>query len=137
MAKLNALQVKNLVEPGRYSDGEGLILKIGPTGGKSWILRVQVNGCRRDIGLDEMQSAKLRAVQICRLPTTPRLSDLIAMLPEGLRLLRGQCHGEKSLPRNLHAMPPDSRFHQRQGDSPSACWPLKCAIDGVSTWAQT
>jgi integrase len=60
MAKLNALQVKNLVEPGRYSDGEGLLLKIGPTGGKSWILRVQVNGCRRDIGLGDAKSVSLR-----------------------------------------------------------------------------
>jgi integrase len=60
MAKLNALQVKNLVEPGRYSDGEGLILKIGPSGGKSWILRVQVNGCRRDIGLGDVKSVSLR-----------------------------------------------------------------------------
>jgi integrase len=60
MGKLNALQVKNLVEPGRYSDGEGLILKIGPTGGRSWILRVQVNGCRRDIGLGDAKSVSLR-----------------------------------------------------------------------------
>jgi integrase len=60
MGKLNALQVKNLTEPGRYSDGEGLILKIGPTGGKSWILRVQVNGCRRDIGLGDAKAVSLR-----------------------------------------------------------------------------
>jgi integrase len=60
MGKLNALQVKNLVEPGRYSDGEGLILKIGPSGGKSWILRVQVNGCRRDIGLGDAKTVSLR-----------------------------------------------------------------------------
>lgn len=60
MGKLNALQVKNLSEPGRYSDGEGLILKIGPTGGKSWILRVQVNGCRRDIGLGDAKAVSLR-----------------------------------------------------------------------------
>jgi integrase len=60
MGKLNALQVKNLVEPGRYSDGEGLILKIGPTGGKSWILRVQVDGRRRDIGLGNALSVSLR-----------------------------------------------------------------------------
>lgn len=60
MGKLNALQVKNLTEPGRYSDGEGLILKIGPTGGKSWILRVQVHGIRRDIGLGDARSVSLR-----------------------------------------------------------------------------
>jgi len=56
----HGMQVKNLTDPGRYSDGEGLILKIGPTGGKSWILRVQVNGCRRDIGLGDAKAVSLR-----------------------------------------------------------------------------
>jgi len=28
-------QVRDLVEPGRYSDGDGLILRIGPSGAKS------------------------------------------------------------------------------------------------------
>ncbi|WP_232366796.1 tyrosine-type recombinase/integrase [Alteripontixanthobacter muriae] len=43
--------VKNLAEPGRYSDGEGLILKLAGKGKGSWIVRVQANGRRRDIGL--------------------------------------------------------------------------------------
>jgi len=60
MGKLTALQVKALTEPGRYSDGDGLILKIGPTGGRSWILRVQVDGKRRDIGLGNARSVSLK-----------------------------------------------------------------------------
>ena len=60
MGKLTALQVKALTEPGRYSDGDGLILKIGPTGGRSWILRVQVDGKRRDIGLGNARSGSLK-----------------------------------------------------------------------------
>lgn len=51
MGKLTAMGVKNLVEPGRYSDGEGLILKLAGKGKGSWIVRIQVNGKRRDIGL--------------------------------------------------------------------------------------
>ncbi|WP_443969746.1 integrase arm-type DNA-binding domain-containing protein [Sphingobium sp. CR28] len=39
MGKLTAMQVKNLTEPGRYSDGDGLILDIGKSGRTSWILR--------------------------------------------------------------------------------------------------
>lgn len=35
----------------RLSDGAGLQLLVKPTGGKSWVLRVQVNGKSRDIGL--------------------------------------------------------------------------------------
>ena len=60
MGKLTALQVKALTEPGRYSDGDGLILKIGPTGGRSWILRVQVDGKRRDIGLGNARNVSLK-----------------------------------------------------------------------------
>lgn len=51
MPRLTAKGVKALKAPGRYGDGEGLYLEVGPTGSKSWILRVMVRGRRRDIGL--------------------------------------------------------------------------------------
>lgn len=51
MRKLTAAKVKNLREPGMYADGDGLYLQIKASGGRSWILRVQHNGKRRDIGL--------------------------------------------------------------------------------------
>ncbi|MGD9812583.1 MAG: tyrosine-type recombinase/integrase, partial [Sphingobium sp.] len=60
MGKLTALQMKSLVAPGRYSDGDGLILKIGPTGGRSWILRIQMDGRRRDIGLGDAKLVSLK-----------------------------------------------------------------------------
>jgi integrase len=63
MGNLTKDQVRDLSAPGRYSDGDGLILKIGPSGGKSWILRVQVNGRRRDIGLGDSQDFSLRAAR--------------------------------------------------------------------------
>ena len=47
MGKLTALGIKNLKEPGRYSDGEGLILKFSRPGKGSWIVRVQTAGNRR------------------------------------------------------------------------------------------
>lgn len=50
MAKLTALTVKN-AKPGRHADGHGLYLLVKPTGAKIWLLRVQVEGKRRDIGL--------------------------------------------------------------------------------------
>ncbi len=50
MAGLTALRVKN-AQPGRHIDGKGLCLVVKPTGAKSWVLRVQVAGRRRDIGL--------------------------------------------------------------------------------------
>lgn len=48
---LTAVQVRSLKEPGRYSDGNGLYLVIERSGSKRWLLRIVVQGRRRDIGL--------------------------------------------------------------------------------------
>lgn len=50
MARLTAPAVKAAV-PGRHHDGDGLYLNVQPGGARSWLLRVQVDGKRRDIGL--------------------------------------------------------------------------------------
>jgi integrase len=50
VGKLTALGVKN-AGPGRHADGLGLYLLVKPSGARSWLLRVQVAGRRRDIGL--------------------------------------------------------------------------------------
>jgi integrase len=51
MPKLTALSVKAAKEPGRYGDGNGLMLYVQKSGARSWVLRIQVNGKRRDFGL--------------------------------------------------------------------------------------
>ena len=51
MAGLTVKRVDALREPGMYGDGGGLYLRVGPTGGKSWILRTAVHGRRRNLGL--------------------------------------------------------------------------------------
>ena len=51
MPQLTAAKVKAVTEPGRYGDGAGLYLYIAPSGSKSWVQRIVVNGRRRDIGL--------------------------------------------------------------------------------------
>lgn len=51
MTKLTVVRVKALKEPGRYSDGDGLLLVVRASGAKSWLWRGQANGTRRDIGL--------------------------------------------------------------------------------------
>lgn len=53
MGKLTKAIIEGLKEPGRYADGDGLYLKISPSGGKSWVLRIQIKGARRDIGLGD------------------------------------------------------------------------------------
>ena len=59
MGALTATKVKSLTEPGRYSDGGGLMLHVRAGGAKSWILRTQVDGKRRDIGLGSAKAVPL------------------------------------------------------------------------------
>lgn len=56
MGKLTALSVKS-AKTGRHSDGDGLYLLVKPTGSRSWLLRVQSEGKRRDIGLGSVDLA--------------------------------------------------------------------------------
>ncbi len=51
--------------PGRYGDGDGLFLLIGPSGSKSWVVRVQKDGRRRDFGLGSEK--KLSLAMGCKL----------------------------------------------------------------------
>ena len=50
MGKLTAIGVRN-ARPGRHGDGDGLFLVVKPSGARSWVLRVQADGTRRDVGL--------------------------------------------------------------------------------------
>jgi integrase len=50
MSKLTALGVKK-AGAGRHGDGNGLYLVVADTGSRKWVLRIQMNGKRRDIGL--------------------------------------------------------------------------------------
>lgn len=47
---LTAKQVQN-AKAGRHSDGRGLYLLVKPSGARSWVLRVQYQGTRRDFGI--------------------------------------------------------------------------------------
>ena len=51
--------VRSVKEPGRYTDGYGLMLVAKPTGGKSWIQRLVIRGKRRDIGLGPLDRVSL------------------------------------------------------------------------------
>ena len=64
MGTLTAAKVKALLEtPGRYSDGDGLLLFVKSRGQASWVARVQHNKKRRDYGLG---SAKLYSLSEAR-----------------------------------------------------------------------
>jgi hypothetical protein len=59
MGQLTATKIKTLTEPGRYIDGEGLMMEIAPGGSRSWKLRVRVDGKRRDFGLGSLSVVTL------------------------------------------------------------------------------
>ena len=50
MGRLSDRSVKTVGE-GRYGDGDGLQLIVSASGRRKWVLRYQLNGVRRDMGL--------------------------------------------------------------------------------------
>ncbi|MBK5355409.1 tyrosine-type recombinase/integrase [Pseudomonas sp. TH41] len=60
MGKLNPKQVDNVTEPGTYEDGEGLRLVVKASGKKSWVLRFQLAGKRREMGLGGFPDVTLK-----------------------------------------------------------------------------
>jgi integrase len=61
MKKLTALKVKSATAPGVYVDGEGLMLVVKSETSRSWILRFQHDGKRRDYGMGS--AAKITLAQ--------------------------------------------------------------------------
>jgi integrase len=59
MGKLSATAVKAASRPGRIGDGDGLYLVVKLSGSKSWVVRVQKNGNRRDFGLGSAAKVSL------------------------------------------------------------------------------
>lgn len=57
--KLTAAAVRAAKAPGRYTDGQGLHLFVGADGSRRWVLRVQRNGKRMDIGLGPVADVPL------------------------------------------------------------------------------
>jgi integrase len=64
--------VKQCRQAGVYRDGQGLLLRVGPTGAKRWVLRITVRGKRRDVGIGSAKDVSLvearnRAFELRRL----------------------------------------------------------------------
>jgi hypothetical protein len=56
---LTVAGIKAISEPGRYIDGDGLMLRVTESGSKNWILRVRIEGERRDVGLGSFKVVTL------------------------------------------------------------------------------
>ena len=57
--QLNPMKIKTLTEPGRYSDGGGLILQVRSAENRSWIFRFMIAGKAREMGLGAESSVSL------------------------------------------------------------------------------
>lgn len=71
MGQLNVARIKAIKDPGRYTDGDGLMLLVKATGTQSWLLCVRVGGERRDIGLGSLKvltlaEARAKAAELRR-----------------------------------------------------------------------
>ncbi len=56
---LTATFVRQCKQPGVYRYGQGLMLRVAPSGAKRWVLRVTVRGKRRDIGMGSATDVSL------------------------------------------------------------------------------
>lgn len=66
--RLSARAVQTTIKQGYHADGAGLYLLVGPTGAKSWVLRYQRAGRRREMGLGStgvvtLQEARASALE--------------------------------------------------------------------------
>ena len=92
MGKLSATKVKAILKkPGRYSDGDGLILFVRSPGQASWVARFQNNGKRRDYGIGSaklypLAEARERAWQVRRAIADGRDPRLLWETPAPLLL---------------------------------------------------
>ena len=51
MTTMTVRRAKAIREPGRYRAGETLYLRVRPSGRKSWVQRITIDGVRRDINI--------------------------------------------------------------------------------------
>jgi len=75
--------------PGRHGDGRGLLLVVRPSGARSWILRYQLGGRRRDLGLGpwpevSLAEARDRAIAARRLVKAGRDPIAERRRPQGM-----------------------------------------------------
>jgi integrase len=83
--KRNALteaRAKAIKAPGRYCDGNGLWLQVGPTGGKSWLHRYMLDGKARAAGLGPYPLVSLKEARQKLLENQRKLLDKVDPLQE-------------------------------------------------------
>lgn len=72
---LTATFVRQAKAPGRYGDGHGLYLVVDPSGASRWVLRIQQNKRRRDVGLGSSKLVSLAEARERALEIRKKASD--------------------------------------------------------------
>jgi integrase len=81
MGTLKAISIKTK-KPGRHADGDGLYLLVKPTGTRSWMMRLQVNGRRRDFGLGAADTTDRTPEDIALITSIPLMQRHALTLAE-------------------------------------------------------
>ncbi len=82
MGKLTVKQVEGLTAPGRYTDGDGLMLVIDSSGRRYWQLRYRMDGKRKDLSLGPVRMLSLREAREAALKARARIREGIDPLAE-------------------------------------------------------
>lgn len=81
MGKLTAVRIKS-APAGRHPDGDGLYLIVRDTGSRQWLLRIQADGKRRDLGLGTVDTSSRTKAQLDAADRIPILERRLLTLAE-------------------------------------------------------
>ncbi|MBK8069787.1 MAG: integrase arm-type DNA-binding domain-containing protein [Rhodanobacteraceae bacterium] len=115
--KLTDLQVRRLAKPGRYGDGGLLVLNIGPSGTKSWLLRYRnrATGKITEVGLGSIGDVSLKRAR-------ERAAEARAMLAEGRDPLREKRRTKAAAALEAASTASFGACVQRYADSLGSAW---------------
>jgi integrase len=82
VGKLTAKQVEGLTAPGRYTDGDGLMLVVDRQGRRYWQLRYRIDGKRKDLSLGPERMMSLREARETALRARVQIRDGIDPLAQ-------------------------------------------------------
>ena len=108
---LTALKVEKITVKGRYPDGDGLYLQVGPTGSKAWMLRYQLDSKERFMALGSVKTFSLKEARERAKKARQQLADKIDPIEarkksaRKIKLEAGRLETEPACPLVGHILP--------------------------------
>jgi integrase len=127
---LTARQVET-AKPGRYVDGRGLMLLVKAGGARSWVLRYQIDGRRRDMGLGPWPEITLAAARVRALEARRLLADRRDPLAEQKRTAKLLFHdaAARTIQAKRHGWRNDKHAAQWVSTLQSYAFPVLGSLD--------